>query len=119
MRNKISHPVNIAVLVALALFIGHIAIIPAHAEEPLNVSIGKSATFAKKAVSHDITLDALKSGQSEFSVSSSADEAYPIRLSEKQIEDILAGSTVVLETEDGGKKVKIGPQKKKAKKSGW
>lgn len=83
------------------------------------VEIGESASMAKQAASHDITKEALKEGKKEYTVNASGDASYKISLSEKQIEDLLSGTTVIVETAQGGMKVKIGPAKKKAKKSGW
>ncbi len=84
----------------------------------LSVSIGKSAASASKAKKHDISVAALKKGQKEFEVRNS-EQAYKIKLSEKNIEDILKGSTVTVSTVSGDLKVKIGPAKRKPKRSGW
>ena len=109
------------ILVAFIMFavIGHLSVTQSFAAEELKVSIGSSTWLAKEAYSHNITSQSLKSGQTDFVISSSAKDSYQVSLSEKQIEDILAGSTVVVTTESGNKKVKIGPKKSKASKSGW
>lgn len=112
---------NLSLVFCLPLVLGVIltTAIESFAAEELAISIGSSTWSAKEAQSHDLSPQALKNGQSQFSVSSSAGDTHQINLSEKQIEDILAGSTVVVSTENGEKKVKIEPKKKKAVKSGW
>ena len=119
MKKSNSRHIALVIILGLTVAVAPIFTKDAFAQGEVSVYIGKSTMFAKKAHSHDISPDALKSGQGEYTVSVSADETYRIQLSEKQIEDILAGSTVVVETEGGKKKVKIGPKKKKAASSGW
>lgn len=105
----------------LVLALAAVHVIAAHsfAAEDFTVSIGSSSWNSDEAASHDISRSALESGQNEFVVSSSKGEALKIHLSEKQIEDILAGSTVVVETESGKQKIMIAPQHKKPARSGW
>ena len=117
-KNKI-FSVPLLLIALLTAIIGHATVTESIAAESFNVSIGSSTWQAKEAYSHDVTRKALTNGQKRFAVSSSANESFQINLSEKQIEDILAGSTVVVTTETGNKKVKIGPKEKKAVKSGW
>ena len=81
------------------------------------VEIGKSASEAEKALSHNITHQALKEGQKEYAVEAAGGHSYKVSLNEKEIEDILAGTTVIVQS--GEMKVKIGPAKKAKKKSGW
>lgn len=102
-------------VVALVLAMANAAI----AGEALKVTIGGSSWKAEEAHGSDLSLDALKNGQRDFVVSASADTSFDITLSDPQAEDILAGSTVVVDTVDGGQKVTIGPMEKKASKSGW
>ena len=83
------------------------------------VEIGESASAAKKAHSHDLSQEALKEGRKEYTVEASGEASYKISLTQQQIEDILGGTTVIVETAQGGMKVKIGPAEKKKKKSGW
>ncbi|MEE8585514.1 MAG: hypothetical protein V3T83_11750 [Acidobacteriota bacterium] len=83
------------------------------------VEIGESASAAKNAHSHDLSQEALKEGRKEYTVAASSEASYKISLTQQQIEDILGGTTVIVETAQGGMKVKIGPAEKKAKKSGW
>ncbi len=83
------------------------------------VEIGESASAAKKAHSHDVSHESLTEGRKEYSVSASAGASYKFSLTQQQIEDILGGTTVIVETAQGGMKVKVGPAEKKAKKSGW
>lgn len=90
----------------------------------LTVSIGESVSSAKKASKHNITLDSLKSGQTDFEISTVSGKAYPVKLSEKNVQDILSGSTAIVQTADGGMKVKIGTKKRPAPApssggSGW
>jgi hypothetical protein len=87
--------------------------------DDFKVEIGESASMAKKAQSHDITTESLKEGKKEYTVTGSGEASYKISLTEQQIEDLLGGTTVIVETAQGGMKVKIGPAEKKAKKSGW
>jgi ABC-type phosphate transport system substrate-binding protein len=102
----------------LALLIGSIAAVEAFAGD-YKVSIGSSAWSLEKAYSSDLSRAAIENGKSGFVVSASADKSFKINLSKKQMADILAGSTVVVNTENGNQKVKIEPQMKKAAPSGW
>ena len=87
----------------------------------LTVSIGESVSSAKKASKHNITTDALKSGQTDFEVYATSDKAYPVKLSEKNVQDILSGSTAIVQTTEGGMKVKIGSKRPApaTRSSGW
>jgi len=87
----------------------------------LTVSIGESVSSAKNASKHNITADALKSGQTDFEVYATSDKAYPVKLSEKNVQDILSGSTAIVQTTEGGMKVKIGSKSPApaTKSSGW
>ncbi len=91
----------------------------AMAAEALKVTIGGASWKAEEAHGSDLSLEALKNGQRDFVVSASADTSFQINLSDQQAEDILAGSTVVVDTVDGDQKVTVGPMEKKASKSGW
>jgi ABC-type phosphate transport system substrate-binding protein len=102
----------------LALLVGSIAAVDALAGD-YTVSIGSSAWSLKNAYSNDLSREAIENGQSGFVVSASADKSFKINLSKEQMADILAGSTVVVDTENGNQKVKIEPQMKKAAPSGW
>ena len=108
-----------ALYLTMAFFAGLIRANASFAEEDYEVSIGSSSWSSKQAYSHDISREAMENGQNGFVVSSSPDESYQINLSDKQLEDILAGSTVVVATEEGNKKVKIASKREKAAKSGW
>ncbi len=87
----------------------------------LSVSIGQSVSRAKKAYNHNMTVDALKSGQTEYKVYAASGEAYTIKLSEKNVEDILSGSTAIVQTTEGSMKVKIGSKRPKPvrRSTGW
>ena len=119
MKRFTTQPTALAVCLAISLLVAPFAAGDSFAEDALAVSIGDSAWTAEEAQSHDITRNALKEGKTTFVVSASANDTYQVTLSEKQVEDILAGSTVVVNSEDGKQKVKIGPKEKKAVKSGW
>jgi hypothetical protein len=103
----------------LALAIAHVSVAHSFASDDFKVSIGSSSWNANEASSHNITRDALESGQSNFAVSTSGGDTFQVSLSEKQIKDVLAGSTVTVNTESGDQKVMIGPKHKKPVKSGW
>ena len=103
----------------LALAIAHVMVAHSFAADDFKVSIGSSSWNADEASSHNITREALESGQNDFAVSTSGGDTFQINLSEKQIEDILAGSTVTVDTESGDQKVMIGPEHKKPVHSGW
>lgn len=89
--------------------------------EKYKVEIGESASSAQKAQSHDITKEALKEGRTEFTVQASDKASYKITLTKEQIQDLLGGTTIIVDTQQGGMKVKIGPDENqtKKKKSGW
>jgi ABC-type phosphate transport system substrate-binding protein len=119
MNRIIKQKIAFAVYMGVILFIGSISAVEAFAGEDYKVSIGSSAWSLKKAYSSDLSRAAIENGKSGFVVSTSADKSFKINLSKKQMADILAGSTVVVDTEDGNQKVKIEPQMKKAAPSGW
>ena len=104
---------------ALVLTIAHVFAVHSFAADDFKVSIGSSSWNADEASSHNITRDALESGQNNFAVSTSGGDTFQINLTEKQIKDILAGSTVTVDTESGDQKVMIGPKHKKPVHSGW
>lgn len=114
-RSLVSWAFCLVSVFALGLVMANAAM----AGEALKVTIGGSSWKAEDAHGSDLSLEALKSGQRDFVVSASADQSFDISLSDQQAEDILAGSTVVVDTAEGDQKVTIGPMKKKASKSGW
>ena len=60
-----------------------------------------------------------KRGQTEYKVYTPS-KAYAISLSEKNLKDILSGSTAIVQTADGSMKVKIGGKRAKpVVESGW
>jgi len=111
--------IAITLYLSMALFIGSIVAVEALAGEDFKVSIGSSSWKLTNAYSDDVSREALEDGQNGFVVAASADQSFQIKLSDKQMEDLLAGSTVIVDTEDGKQKVKIEPQMKKAPASGW
>lgn len=111
--------IAVAFYVCMALCIGSIVAAEAFAGEDYKVSIGGSSWSLKNAYSDDLSRDALEDGQSGFVVAASPEHSFQIKLSEKQMDDLLAGSTVIVDTESGNQKVKIEPQMKKAPASGW
>lgn len=77
---------------------------PVLAQEELKVefSPGMSADYTS-----DITLDALKSGKMEYSVSGMG-KNYTVELTEQQIEDVLGGTTVMVDSmSSGGSNVRV------------
>ena len=85
------------------------------------MSIGDSVSSAKKASKHNITVDALETGKTDFEVYTDSGKAHPVKLSEKNVQDILDGSTAIVQTVEGGLKVKIGSKRSApaTQKSGW
>jgi hypothetical protein len=88
-------------------------------EKTLIVEIGASASQVKRAFSHNISMAALEDGDSEFEVKATNDEAYTIELTEQEIDDILNGTTVHVETLEGDMVVQIRIVDSKPKSSGW
>jgi len=88
-------------------------------ENTLVDEIGPSAVKVKAAYSHTITIAALEDGDSDFEVKVSEDSAYTIELTEQQIEDILNGTTVHVDTQEGDLVVQITVKDTKPKSSGW
>lgn len=88
------------------------------AKKELTVEIGKTAAAAEKAQSHDITEEALKNGQSDYSVQAMG-HSYKIALDQAEIKDILGGTTVMVPTAEGGMVVKITLKAAAKKKGGW
>ena len=120
MKKTMLHRIALHVFVVLALVAVPSLGTSSDAQDDLSVSIGKSSIFLKTAYAHDISREALREGKTEFVVKTSDTETFTVKLSEKQVEDILAGSTVILETQEDVMKVKVGPyEKPAAPKSGW
>ena len=103
----------------LVLAIAHVIVTYSFAADDFTVSIGSSSWDTSEAASHDITRGALESGQNNFAVTSKSGDSLQINLSEKQVKDLLAGSTVTVSTDSGHQKVTIGPKQKKPVQSGW
>ena len=99
------------------------------AGEKIVVKLGDSADAAKVSKSHNVTLDALKKAKAEgnggFWVKDAAGTSHPFQLDAKQIDDLLDGSTVMVDAKEesaGAKPVRITLEMKKeqaAKPSGW
>ena len=119
MRSAKRHRSVFSIYLFLVPAIALVVVAQSFAADDFTVSVGSSSWDAKEASSYDISRNALESGQNDFVISSSNGDSFQIHLSEKQIEDILAGSTVVVETESGNQKVKIAPKQKKPVSSGW
>ena len=85
----------------------------------LNVQIGKTASTAEGVVWHNISIDSLEEGVAAYEVKAKDDTRYKIQLTEQQIEDVLAGTTVHAKTESGDMKVQITLKDPAPKKSGW
>ncbi len=85
----------------------------------LIVAIGTSASSAMKAHKHNLSIEALNEGQTEYEVYTSASHSYHIMLSEQEIKDILDGTTVITETQTGDMKVKVRVKEKRRRSWGW
>jgi len=88
-------------------------------DKEIVVEIGSSASSAEKA-DHTLTLKALERGKGSFKVTT-ASGSYEFSLNEKQIKDLLGGTTVMAKAASGqdmAVKVSLVDTKKK-KKKGW
>jgi hypothetical protein len=119
MNRRKNQGIVMTLYLCLAVCIGALAAGEAVAGEGYKVSIGSSAWSMKNAYSNDLSREAIEDGQNNFAVAASPDNSFQIKLSEKQMDDLLAGSTVIVDTETGNQKVKIEPQMKKPAASGW
>jgi hypothetical protein len=85
----------------------------------VQVRLGPNAT---EATSPDLTLEALRAGQSIYLIEGDQGATYRVELTEDQITDLVAGSTVMTEAtgDTGTEPVRISVQKA-SKKSflGW
>ena len=89
-------------LLALAVtvtFVAGLATVVAYgaADKILEVKVGTNAANAKEAKEHDLTLEKLTDGKTIYMVKHRRQE-YKIVLTERQIEDILEGTTVMVST---------------------
>ncbi|MCA9726653.1 MAG: hypothetical protein KC729_03155, partial [Candidatus Eisenbacteria bacterium] len=88
---------------------------------PGSVALKLGADGAE-ASSPDLTLDALRAGQAVYMVEGAHGAMYTLQLTEEQIADLIAGSTVMTEAsgERGTEPVQISVQKAKKKSFlGW
>jgi hypothetical protein len=85
----------------------------------LVVKLGTTAAKAKAIKKHDITMADLEKGKMDYTVQDKKGQKYKVTLTEQQVKDILAGTTVMADTEGGKMKVQITAMEEKKKKSGW
>lgn len=88
----------------------------AFAEQELKVSItpGMSSDYTS-----DFTLDDLKSGRVEYMVSGMG-KTYTVKLSEQQVQEILDGTTVMVDSMNDGSKVRVSlTVEGEPERSGW
>lgn len=73
-----------------------------------------------EATSSQLTLDALRSGQSVYVIDGS-DGTYTVELTEEQIADLISGSSVMTEAkgEAGSEQVRISVEKASKRDTGW
>ena len=80
------------------------------------VELGSSATNATEA-EHDLTLEALEGGKDTFKVTADSG-SYVVSLTEKQVKDLLEGTTVMAKT-SGDMTVKVSLVDGEKKEKGW
>lgn len=87
--------------------------------EPGTVQIALGSDGAE-ATSTELTLDALRAGQSVYSIQG-AQGTYTVDLTEEQVADLVSGSTVMTEAtgENGTEQVRISVAKASKKGFGW
>ena len=89
----------------------------AFADQDLKVKVspGMSSDY-----SSDITLDALKSGKMDYTVSGMG-KTYKVKLTEQQVKDVLGGTTVMVDSmTDGASGVRVSlTVEGEAESSGW
>ena len=85
----------------------------------LNVKIGKTASEAKGVAWHNISMRSLRNGDTEYEVKDKDGNRYKIQLTERQVQDILDGTTVHAKTLEGGQKVQVTLKELAPKRSGW
>jgi hypothetical protein len=73
-----------------------------------------------EASSTELTLDALRSGQSVYVIDGS-EGTYTVELTEEQVADLISGSTVMTEAkgEAGTEQVRISVEKASKRDTGW
>jgi hypothetical protein len=86
----------------------------------VDVRIGADAGAA---ATHDVTIEALEAGQTEYSIESDGGHVYKVQLDSAQVEDLLDGSTIVADGTDAAgqsETIRIGVSKPSKKKLfGW
>jgi len=68
--------------------------------EAFTVKMGDASTDLKATSSHNFSLDAIKSGQTEFSIDGDSGKAFVVQLSSQDVASLLAGSTVMTQAAD-------------------
>jgi hypothetical protein len=91
----------------------------ATAGDDITVKIGESMAGAAEAADHDVTESALESGRKEYMVTAPDGKSYTIELTERQIDDLMDGTTVLVPTREGGMKVSITKERSRPVSSGW
>ena len=75
-------------------------------EPALSVKVGKSAAAAVEVSTHDLTVAALRQGQTSFKIANDGQD-LKIALSQQQVKDVLDGSMVLVSAAGGDLKVSI------------
>ena len=112
----------ISTCVSIALLVGPIGCASSRSggsSDPGSVEITLGNEGAE-ASSDELTLDALRAGQSVYTIEGDQG-TYTVELTEDQIADLISGSTVTTEAtgENGSESVRISVEKASKRGSGW
>lgn len=107
MLKKVLFTLGLAMLLSPAAFAG----------KKIEVAVGDTISAAKVVATHNVSVANLEKGQREFKLKVGK-KVHKLTLTDDQVNDILAGSTVRTDDADG-KKVRLTLKSEKPKSSGW
>lgn len=83
------------------LIVGSVALlVPGFAQERLDARIGSaSPSTARHSHQHDVTVDSLKQGKTEYQLKGSSEGSHRVVFTKQQLADILNGTTVIVQSE--------------------
>lgn len=94
-------PKWLSLLAPALLIAGSLALLlPGFAQEQLEVAIGgASPSVGRHSHAHDITLEALRAGKTEYLLKGGSEGSHKITLNKQQVSDLLNGTTIIVQSE--------------------
>ena len=75
-------------------------LLPGFAQDELEVAVGSASPSAgRHSHAHDVTLEALRNGKTQYVLKGSSEGSHRIVLTQGQVSDLLNGTTVIIQSE--------------------